>query len=249
MPSTCRATGTWRSCRRGDVPLPATPPRWSLRALRSWTRRALHRSPPRLVRIALDSARDPVPTILDVGAGTGHHLAAVLDALPDAHGIAFDASRAALRHAARAHPRIAAVAGDVWHEVPLRDASVSLLMNVFAPRNPSEFARIMGPGGTLIVVTPATGHLRELAMLHPMRLHPRKRRQLQRQLRGDFDPAGVRRIAWTLHLTARQAGAVVRMGPAAHHLTPADEQRLCALPESLSVGAAVDLHLFRRVLR
>ena len=137
-----------------------------------------------LVSIALDAAPDPTPTILDVGAGTGHHLAAVLDELPDANGIAFDASRAALRHAVRAHPRIAAVAGDVWHEIPLRDATVRLLMNVFAPRNPSEFARVIGPGGTLVVVAPATGHLRELAMLHPVRVHPRKRQLLRRQLEG-----------------------------------------------------------------
>jgi len=55
-----------------------------------------------LVRTALDVTRDRAPTVLDVGAGTGHHLAAVLDALPHAQGIAFDASRAALRYAARA---------------------------------------------------------------------------------------------------------------------------------------------------
>ena len=202
-----------------------------------------------LVRTALDVTRDRAPTVLDVGAGTGHHLAAVLDALPHAQGIAFDASRAALRYAARAHPRIAAVAGDVWHAVPLRDASVDLVTNVFAPRNPFEFTRVTKPGGNLIVVTPATGHLRELAMLHSMRIHPGKAEQLHGQLESEFHLEGVQRIAWTLHLTARQADAVVRMGPAAYHLTPADEQRLRTLPETLSATAIVDLHVFRRLER
>jgi 23S rRNA (guanine745-N1)-methyltransferase len=187
--------------------------------------------------------------VLDVGAGTGHHLAAVLDALPDAQGIAFDASRAALRRAARAHPRIAAVAGDVWHEVPLRDASVGLVTDVFAPRNRSEFARVTRPGATLIVGTPATGHLRELAALHSMRVHPGKRERLHRELNRAFHLEDVRRIAWTLHLTRHHAGAIVRMGPAAYHLTPGVEQRLRALPESLAVSAAVDLHVFRRAER
>jgi 23S rRNA (guanine745-N1)-methyltransferase len=200
-----------------------------------------------LVRTALDVTRDGAPMVLDVGAGTGHHLAAVLDALPDAHGIAFDASRAALRRAARAHPRIAVVAGDVWHGVPLRDASVDLVTNVFAPRNPREFSRVTKPGGNLIIVTPAMGHLRELAMVHSMRIHPGKREQLHRQLKQAFHLEDVRRIAWTLHLTARQADAVVGMGPAAHHLEPAArEQRLCTLPGKLSVTAAVDLQVFRR---
>jgi 23S rRNA (guanine745-N1)-methyltransferase len=159
-----------------------------------------------LVRTALDVTRDGAPMVVDVGAGTGHHLAAVLDALPDAHGIAFDASKPALRHAARAHPRIAAVAGDVWHEIPLLDATVNLVMNVFAPRNPSEFSRVIEPGGHLVVAIPATGHLQELAMLHSMRVHPCKRQRLHRQLKPGFDLAGVQRIVWTLHLTARQAG-------------------------------------------
>jgi SAM-dependent methyltransferase len=181
----------------------------------------------------------PAPTVLDVGAGTGHHLAAVLDALPGAHGIAFDASKAALRRAARAHPRIAAVAGDVWHELPLRDAAVSLVTNVFAPRNPSEFARVIEPGGHLLVVTPAADHLRELAI--PLRVHPDKHRQLHRQLNAQFNLVAVQRIAWTLQLSARQAEAFVRMGPAAYHL---DEQPLPTRPGT--VTAAVDLHVFRR---
>jgi len=188
-------------------------------------------------------------SVLDVGAGTGHHLAAVLDALPGAHGIAFDASRAALRRAGRAHPRIAAVAGDVWREIPLLHATADLVTNVFAPRNPFELTRVIEPGGHLIVATPARGHLRELAMLHPVRVHPRKRQLLHRQLEPGFDLAGVQRIAWALHLTPRQASAVVRMGPAAYHLTPEDELRLGTLPDELPATAAVDLHVFRRLDR
>ena len=134
--SMCRVTGMWRSCHRVDAAPPATTPPWWLRARRSWTLQVLAPLTAALVRTALDVTCDRAPTVLDVGAGTGHHLAAVLDALPGADGIAFDASRAALRRAGRAHPRIAAVAGDVWREIPLLDATAKLVMNVFAPRNP-----------------------------------------------------------------------------------------------------------------
>jgi SAM-dependent methyltransferase len=199
-----------------------------------------------LVRCAVESAAEDAPFVLDVGAGTGHHLAAVLDALPDARGVAFDASRAALRHAVRAHPRIAAVAGDVWHDVPLRDTSVDLVLNVFAPRNPSELARVLRSGGTLAVLTPAPEHLHELAALHRVRIAPRKRDRLHADLEAWFELAGVRRISWRLQLTRGEADAVVRMGPAARHLTPAVERRLRALPDSLTATAAVDLHIFRR---
>jgi SAM-dependent methyltransferase len=199
-----------------------------------------------LVRTALDVAAGDQPLVLDVGAATGHHLAAVLDALPDARGVAFDASRAALRQAARAHPRIAAVAGDVWQHVPVRDATVDLALNVFAPRNASELARVLRPGGALAVVTPVPGHLRELAALHRVRVDPRKRARLYEKLEGRFDLTAVRHLDWQLRLTRPEADALVRMGPAARHVTPAVERRLRALPETVAVTAAVDLHVFRR---
>ena len=36
------------------------------------------------------------------------------------------------------------------------------MLSVFAPRNASEMARILAPGGTLLAVTPTTRHLHEL---------------------------------------------------------------------------------------
>jgi len=53
-----------------------------------------------LVATAVQATAQDAPLVLDAGAGTGHHLAAVLGALPNAGGVAFDASRAALRQAA-----------------------------------------------------------------------------------------------------------------------------------------------------
>jgi 23S rRNA (guanine745-N1)-methyltransferase len=199
-----------------------------------------------LVDAAVELTAGDAPVVLDVGAGTGHHLAAVLDVLPAAQGVAFDASRAALCRAVRAHPRIAAVAGDVWHDLPLCDATVDLALNSFAPRNAAELARVLRPGGALAVVTPAPGHLRELVALHCVGVDPRKHERLHEQLEGPFDLARVRHVAWELRLTRSDAEALVRMGPAARHLTPAVERRLCALPETLEVTAAVDVHVFRR---
>jgi SAM-dependent methyltransferase len=184
--------------------------------------------------------------VLDVGAGTGHHLAAVLDLLPGAVGIALDASRAALRRASRVHPRIASVRADVWQSVPLIDATVDLALNVFAPRHPAELARVLRAGSMLVVATPAPQHLHELAALHRVRIAPRKSEQLRRQLAPLFVLLGVRRIAWQIRATRAEAAAIVSMGPAAHHLTAAGHRRLASLPEPCTVTAAVDVHMFRR---
>ncbi len=201
-----------------------------------------------LVEAARGGDAPGAPLVLDVGAGTGHHLAAVLDALPGTHGVAFDSSRAGLGRAARAHGRIAAVRGDVWHHIALGDATAGLILNVFAPRNAREFARVLRPGGTLVVTTPASDHLQELAAVHSVAIDPRKRERLHRELAPRFARVGVRRIAWPLRLTPLEAAAIVLMGPAAHHLSPTVERRLRALPETITVTAAVEVHRFRHAM-
>lgn len=184
--------------------------------------------------------------LLDVGAGTGHHLAAILGALSHARGIALDASRDAARRAARAHRRIAAVRSDVWQQIPLGDATVDLALCVFAPRNGAELARVVRPGGALIVATPGPDHLHELATLHKIRVDPHKAERLHRQLTSAFRPRGVRRISWKLRLTRHEAEAMLRMGPAARHLEPDLERRLAGLSEPVLATAVVELRTLQR---
>ena len=81
--------------------------------------------------------------VLDIGAGTGYYLAAVLDRLPSYLGLAVDVSTPAVRRAARSHPRADAVAADTWHGLPLADDCADVLLNVFAPRNGAEFHRVL----------------------------------------------------------------------------------------------------------
>jgi 23S rRNA (guanine745-N1)-methyltransferase len=184
--------------------------------------------------------------VLDVGAGTGHHLAGVLAALPQTRGVALDASRPAARSAARAHESIAAVRADVWRQIPLCDHSVDVALNVFAPRNGPELGRVVRPGGTVLSVTPTSRHLHELAALHSVRIDPDKTTRLRRELGPWFKPISVRLITWTLQFTSEQAAAVLRMGPAARHLRPDFERRLAALGESIRVTAAARLRVFQR---
>ena len=138
---------------------------------------------------------DPRGCVLDVGAGTGYHLAEALERLPEMKGVALDVSRHALRRAARAHPRMAAVGGDAWRMLPLRDGVVSVALNVFAPRDGDELARVLAPGGALVLVTPTGRHLAEaIAALDLLTVDDRKRERLEGKLGGRFDHAGERSI-------------------------------------------------------
>jgi 23S rRNA (guanine745-N1)-methyltransferase len=183
----------------------------------------------------------PPGLIVDVGAGTGHHLAALLEARPHDVGLAVDVSKPALRRAARAHPRLGAVRADAWRGLPIADGAAGTVLNVFAPRSGAEFRRILRPDGTLIVATPAPEHLRELvAAADLVRVDPAKAERLSATLSPLFAVAGTHRYAWPLHLTADEARAVVAMGPSAWHDGPA---RVPAEP--LTVTAAVEVTRWR----
>ena len=186
--------------------------------------------------------------VLDLGAGTGHHLAAVLDALPERVGIAVDASPAALRRAGRAHPRAAAVGADAWKPLPLRDEIAAIVLSVFAPRNAAEMARVLAPGGSLVAVTPTTRHLHELVgPLGLLSVPDDKEDRLDAQLAGHFALTERRSIEHAMFLTGDECAQIVRMGPSAWHV---DEQsvaeRLRALPDPLGVTASMTLSRYVR---
>jgi 23S rRNA (guanine745-N1)-methyltransferase len=186
--------------------------------------------------------------VVDIGAGTGHHLGRVLDAVPDALGIAIDSSQPALRRAGRAHPHAAAVGADAWRDLPLRDGVAALILSVFSPRNPSEMARVLTPGGGLLAVTPTTRHLFELVgPLGLLSVPEDKADRLDEQLGSHFALEERRSVEHAMFLGREEAAQLVRMGPSAWHV---DEQsvaeRLALLPDPLTVTASVTLSRYAK---
>jgi 23S rRNA (guanine745-N1)-methyltransferase len=183
------------------------------------------------------------PLIVDAGGGTGHYLAAVLDAVPDAVGLVLDASKAALRRATRAHPRADAALADTWQALPLADASVAVLLNVFAPRNGPEFRRILRPDGVLVVVTPEPDHVSELVTaLGLLDVDPDKADRIATTLGGHFASGPVEAHRIRLDLPRSAAATLVAMGPSARHTGPEElARRLACLPDPVAVTVAVRL--------
>ncbi|HEY2284857.1 MAG TPA: methyltransferase domain-containing protein [Streptosporangiaceae bacterium] len=187
--------------------------------------------------------------VLDVGAGPGYYLAAVLEAQPGRAGLALDASKFALRRAARAHPRIGAVAADAWRRLPVADAAAAVVLNVFAPRNGAELRRVLGPAGRLLVVTPGPGHLSELVgPLGLLGVDPRKDERLAGTLGPYFRLAGQRPYDAALRLDHAGVAGVAGMGPSAWH-AGADvlAARISELPALVPVTLSVTLSVFRPV--
>jgi 23S rRNA (guanine745-N1)-methyltransferase len=178
--------------------------------------------------------------VVDAGTGTGFYLAHLLEALPDRPGLGLDVSKPALRRAARAHPRAAAVLADLWQPVPLADASAEVILNVFAPRNGPEFRRVLRPGGTLLVVTPAADHLHELIEeFRLLRVDPDKAGRVADSLLPHFEPGLTTTHRRTLTLTGAELRTLIGMTPSARHV-PLDD-----LPTGdVTVTAAVDVTVY-----
>ena len=195
------------------------------------------------------ATRDEPGCVVDLGAGTGWYLARVLERLPGRPGLALDLSKHALRRAARAHPRIGAVACDAWRRLPLQDGVAALVLSVFAPRDGAEIARVLRPGGALVVVTPTGRHLdRLVSALGLLTVDERKQERLDAKLDPHLELEHRAGRDWSLALGAADVANAVAMGPSAHHVDRSElEARITALPEPLDVTASVTIGVYRSV--
>ena len=185
--------------------------------------------------------------LVEVGAGTGYYLAGVLDRFPERTGLALDISKFAARRAARAHERMAAIVCDAWSTLPAADASAALILDIFAPRNPPEFRRVLRPDGALVVVTPSPRHLQELvAGLGLLTVDERKPERLEQSLSGEFELVAQTEYEAPLSLTSAEAAALAAMGPSAHHIKPKESaERLAAFGSKVEVTLSVRASTYR----
>lgn len=177
-------------------------------------------------------------TVVDVGCGTGYYLAGVLAQLPGARGLGLDTSVRALRSAARAHERAAAVTWDVFRRFPLADNAADVVLDVFAPRNPAEFRRVLRPAGRLIVVRPTGQHLTELRSRVPamVTIDRNKERRLHRAVDPYFEPIVTERVEYSISLVGAEALDLVAMTPSARHVSHAELSDGDLLPDRVTVS-------------
>ncbi|MHC6593727.1 putative RNA methyltransferase [Arthrobacter sp. C152] len=195
--------------------------------------------------------RDEGGPVLDSGTGTGHYLREILDTAaarglhPAAVGL--DISKFALRRAARLNPDAVNLVWDIWQPLPLASESVDAVTVIFAPRNPAEFARVLRPGGALVVVTPRPGHLAGIAAITGMLgIEEGKDNRLAESMAQHFEPGTSTDVDIALELTRREATDLAYMGPAGHHLDrDAIADRLAASPEPVTAGARFRIMVFR----
>ena len=204
-----------------------------------------------IARTVADIVGEPIgdraSRIVEIGAGTGYYLARAVDRSDDALGLGIDISKAAARRAARAHPRVAAVVADAWQALPILDGAVTHALSIFSPRNPDEVSRVLCSDGLYIVATPTSRHLCELvAPIGMVRVDEEKTRRLGESMSAGFERIDRVPVEYAVELDHAAVGAVVGMGPSAHHLSPqVRAEAIAALPAVVSVTVSVVVSAYR----
>ena len=200
--------------------------------------------------------------VADMGCGEGYYLHQLTQHLPDTDRCCgFDISKEAVRLAARQNKQGAFAAVNINRQIPLASQSIHVLLNLFAPRNASEFARVLAPGGVLIVVIPTEEHLHEwrtaLAQqgATPLPIAAEKQRRTEEQFTDAFEPFlfeqsalkpwHVQNVCYTIQLDRTDLENLLQMTPNAWHISPTHQQQARQLAQMYTT-VSVQILTFRR---
>ena len=101
--------------------------------------------------------------ILDIGCGEGFYSRKLQERHPDKTFYAFDISKDSVQIASKSEPNwtVNWFVGDLAR-LPIKDASMDILLDIFSPANYGEFRRVLSKDGILIKVIPTENHLKEI---------------------------------------------------------------------------------------
>lgn len=102
-------------------------------------------------------------TVLDIGCGEGFYSRKLQESHSDKTFYAFDISKDSVQIAAKSEPNWAVnwFVGDLAR-LPIKDASMGILLDIFSPAHYGEFRRVLSKNGILIKVIPTENHLKEI---------------------------------------------------------------------------------------
>ena len=135
---------------------------------------------------------------------------------PQADVLAFDISKDSVQQAAREDTSLAVrwFVGNLA-DLPLRDAAVDCILDVFSPVHYGEFGRVLRPGGIVVKAVPGARHdeqLRELASAH-LRHTDYSNEQTVDQFARHFDVLDTRLVSQTFAMPPDDVRAFAHMTP------------------------------------
>ena len=167
-------------------------------------------------------ARNPsVKTILDIGCGEGFYSRKLQEAHPDKTFYAFDISKDSVQIAAKSETNWAVnwFVGDLAR-LPIKDASMDILLDIFSPANYGEFRRVLSQNGILIKVIPTENHLKEIRKTIQEQLTKKdySNQDIKEHFQEHFRIQSSKIASLTKSITAEQRQALLSMTPLLFHV-------------------------------
>ena len=160
-------------------------------------------------------------TILDIGCGEGFYSRKLQERHPDKTFYAFDISKDSVQIAAKSEPNWSVnwFVGDLAR-LPIKDASMDILLDIFSPANYGEFRRVLSKDGILIKVIPTKNHLKEIRQKVQDQLTNKdySNQDIKEHFQEHFTILSNQTASLTKTITADQLQALLSMTPLLFHI-------------------------------
>lgn len=180
-------------------------------------------------------------SLLDIGCGEGYYTRAFTRVARTVTGL--DIARPAIRLAAKHDPDITWLVGS-GAQLPVADASVDLVSNLFTQLHVDEMRRVLKPNGYVLMATPAADHLWSLReqLFEEVRAHDPDK------FLSDFETGFVLQqrqdLCFSLCLTQHSLRQLLQMTPYAWRAQPERRAKL-EQRATFETTAAFSLMLFK----
>lgn len=160
-------------------------------------------------------------TILDIGCGEGFYSRKLQESHSEKTFYAFDISKDSVQIAAKSEPNWAVnwFVGDLAR-LPIKDASMDILLDIFSPANYGEFRRVLSKDGILIKVIPTENHLKEIRQRVQDQLTNKEysNQDIKEHFQEHFTILSSQSASLTKTITAEQLQALLSMTPFLFHV-------------------------------
>ena len=167
------------------------------------------------------AANPSAKTVLDIGCGEGFYSRKLQESHPDKTFYAFDISKDSVQIAAKSEPNWAVnwFVSDLAR-LPIKDASMDILLDIFSPANYGEFRRVLSKDGILIKVIPTENHLKEIRQKVQDQLTNKdySNQDIKNHFQNNFTILSSQTASLTKTITVEQLQALLSMTPLLFHI-------------------------------
>ncbi|HIH3924633.1 TPA: putative RNA methyltransferase [Streptococcus pneumoniae] len=160
-------------------------------------------------------------TILDIGCGEGFYSRKLQESHSEKTFYAFDISKDSVQIAAKSEPNWAVnwFVGDLAR-LPIKDANMDILLDIFSPANYGEFRRVLSKDGILIKVIPTENHLKEIRQRVQDQLTNKEysNQDIKEHFQEHFTILSSQTASLTKTITAEQLQTLLSMTPLLFHV-------------------------------